>query len=300
MKALLLVNPSSGGGRGRRLAPRLRRLLTRPGLELQVAVTASAAEAAGAARGYLASGGNRVIAAGGDGTINSLLPALLDSPAALACIPTGTSNGLARELGLPLSIEEACRLAGEGQPRRIDIGLAGNRCFALMAGIGFDAEVVHRVTGRAKSRLGPWAYVFKGLEMLARREPSRFELQLADRTHHFGAWMVLVANAATYTYHWKLTPQARLDDGLLDICVFGDLGPLAALGQVVAALAGSHLRRPGVVCLRAHRAHVIADPPVAVQVDGDPAGFTPVQLDLRPRALAVVAPEPPPASGGEP
>jgi len=109
----------------------------------------------------------RVIVAGGDGTINAVLPALVGTSFPMAIVPVGSVNVLAREFGIPLAIDEAIGVAARGRLRRIDLGIADGRPFALMAGMGFDAAVVHSVASDVKNLVGPFAYVARGLSLLA-------------------------------------------------------------------------------------------------------------------------------------
>lgn len=292
--AVLVANPAAGLGRTRRIAARLAQALAERGLDLQLLLTPSSAAAAAAVRNAISAGCRRVIVAGGDGTINSVIGALAYSPAALGIIPTGMANAFARELALPLAWRSACNIAAGSHRRVIDIGRAGDRHFALMAGVGFDAEAVARVDPRLKRWLGPAAYVLAGL----RHIPMRANVHLQWETGEAGppgratlrALMIVAANAAHYTYRWRLAPRARVDDGLLDIVVFGWQQPFDPAAHVMGALAGTHLRHPRVTAFRARRLRIDSQPALAYQLDGDAAGVTPVEVEILPGALTVLAP----------
>jgi YegS/Rv2252/BmrU family lipid kinase len=230
------------------------------------------------------------VVAGGDGTINSVLPAVMGTEHPLAILPVGSVNVLARELGIPRGLDAAAAVAARGRPRRIDLGLANDRPFALMAGIGFDAAVVHTVAPDVKNAVGSFAYVARGLKLLAGQSPSRFRIATEDGSLETEAWLAVVANASRYTYRWRLAPAARIDDGWLDLCLFQGGSTARTVGQFVAALAGRHSGYPGVSHLRARRLRFECDPPVCVQVDGDPAGETPVEIGMVPGALSVLVP----------
>jgi YegS/Rv2252/BmrU family lipid kinase len=232
----------------------------------------------------------RVVVAGGDGTIHAALPALADTGVPLAILPVGSVNVLARDLGIPTSLDAAIRVAGRGRERQIDLGYANGRPFALMAGIGFDAEVVRSVAPDLKNLIGSFAYVARGLQVLASYPQTRFHIEADGEEVEAAGWLAVVANASRYTYHWRLAPDARIDDGWLDLCFFASESALQTAGQVVATLGGRHSAHPGVRHLRAKRLRFHCEPDVAVQLDGDPAGSTPVEVTVAPGALTVMVP----------
>jgi YegS/Rv2252/BmrU family lipid kinase len=293
VKALLVVNPRAGRVRGEAGVARVERRLVRAGLEVQRLEPAAPEETAAALGSALRRESPRharVVVAGGDGSINSVLPAVMGTEFPLAILPVGSVNVLARELGIPRGLQAAAAVAASGQPLRIDLGLANGRPFALMAGIGFDAAVVHTVAPDVKNVVGSFAYVARGLKLLAGQTSSRFRIATEEGSLEAEAWLAVVANASRYTYRWRLAPAARIDDGWLDLCLFQGSSAAQAAGQVVAALAGRHAGYPGVSHLRARRLRFECDPPVCVQVDGDPAGETPVEIDMAPGALSVLVP----------
>jgi len=215
-------------------------------------------------------------------------------------IPAGTANCLARELRLPLSLRQACRVAATGEVRRIDLGTANGQPFALMAGIGFDAEMVRRIGPQIKDLLGAFAYVVTGLRLLGEYRPARMTIETPEGKAELPAWMVVVSNAATYALYWHLTPHASIEDGWLDVCVFAETDMPGSLGQLAGALSGHHLEHPQVKYLRTRQIRIEADPPVSTQLDGDLAGATPVEIGVRPAALSVIAPSEAAPSGRGP
>jgi YegS/Rv2252/BmrU family lipid kinase len=291
MKAFLVANPRAGRMRGSRWAM-VEACLRERGLEV-VNIEAGPEGAADALREALkaeSSDTSIVVAAGGDGTIHAVLLALCGTEFPLAILPVGSVNVLARELGVPRDLEEACSVAAIGRSRRIDLGLANGQPFALMAGVGFDAEVVAAVAPEVKGVIGSSAYVAKGLEVLARYPTSLFRLRTESEEFESRAWLAVVSNASHYTYRWRLSPDARIDDGWLDICLFEADSPARTAQQVVAALRGRHQGHPGVRHLRARGISFHCDPPVAVQLDGDHVGETPTEITIAPKALSVVVP----------
>lgn len=293
MKALLVANPNAGGMGGSAGLARVEQGLRAAGLEVRLVAAGDVSqvrEALSQALHEEPEGRVRVVVAGGDGTIHAALPALAGTRVPLAILPVGSVNVLARELGLPRRLEAAILVAREGRPRRIDLGLANGRPFALMAGIGFDAAVVHSVAAPVKRLIGSLAYVARGLRLLASYSPSRFVISADDRQVEARAWLAVVANAASYTYHWQLA-SARIDDGWLDLCLFRGHSVAQRTAQVLSALRGRHASHPGVDHLRARRFRFECDPPAPLQLDGDAAGGTPVEVSLLRGALTVLVPK---------
>jgi diacylglycerol kinase (ATP) len=304
-----MLNPKAGAGRGGRVADGLVRYLRQLGAEAELKTAVSREEGVRAAcearERWERERWQVFLVAGGDGTLNSAAEALAGSDVPVGILPLGIGNVAARQLGLPLSLRKACQVAVSGEARAIDLGAANGRPFVSMAGIGFDAAVVHSVGAEMKKRLGPLAFVLRALKAATEYRYVPISVRLEEREmpgeqRIEGNWLVVVTNGPTYSYHWKAAPGAVMDDGQLDICMFGKTGAWGVANQVIYALSGHHLALPTVRWRRAERIRIeaargdTAGPPEArqacVHVDGEPAGFTPVEVRCLPGALKVVAP----------
>lgn len=290
-KTLLIANPRSGLGRTGRVAEALARRMVARGLEVDLAMTESDDAARHLAAAAVARAYDRLIVAGGDGTINSVVGSLANTPVALGVVPTGMANAFAREMGIPLSFGPACDVAAGSQVRVIDLAQAGGRHFALMAGVGFDADVVARVDLRVKRLLGPLAYVAAGLARIVTYRPATLTLTWDDGELAAPVLMLVAANTARYTYKWRIALHAQPDDGLLDVVAFTCRSPWDVPAHIVGALTGSHGRHPSVVIFRTRRLRIASDRPLPLQLDGDPAGLAPEDMAIVPSALRVIAPE---------
>ena len=298
--ALLIVNPVAGQGRSR---------LARAALEETfapllggVCVTEKPGQAREAARSARVGGYDGVLVAGGDGTVNEAASGLLaaEGPSLpLGIIPLGTQNVLVQELGLPTGDLVATRqIFQAGRTRVIDVGqvcgpalASETRVFLLMAGFGFDAAVVGDTLRPVKNLLGSAAYALATVGTLAKYQSTQVTLTLDGQEIRTRAYLVVVANAASYAYgQIKMAPHAALDDGWLDVCVF-ERAPLDRVGfasQLLSVLARRHLHDPRVRYYRAKTIALTSDPPISGQLDGDSLGETPVTLTLLPRALPVL------------
>lgn len=312
MNSLLIVNPAAGQGKPQEALDTLQAALGP--LLGSLVVTRKAGDAEAAARGAAASGFDSVLVAGGDGTINEVINGLLTVPHApllplpllplpLGLVPLGTQNVLAHELGLGVTedLGSLVAMVQAGKTRRLDVGRVGDRYFALMAGFGFDAVVVREVLGPVKELIGPAAYAFATLGALAKHRSTAISLTLDGETIHSEAFLVVVANAASYAYRQiKLAPFAAPDDGWLDVCVFErpkmdprlnrGLDRVSFASQMMAVLARRHLRDPSVRYYRARTIELSSDPPISGQLDGESFGETPVTIRIVPQALQVFVP----------
>jgi YegS/Rv2252/BmrU family lipid kinase len=310
VRALLVYNPTAGGGRAGRLLADVAAQLAAGGVETDRHQTRSLEDARLAAR-EAAGVYDAVVAMGGDGTVGACAAGLADagpggppewSPggsgsvrAALGVIPAGGGNDAARSLGLPSGDPlAAAGLLARLRRRPADLATVAGRCYLNVAGAGFDSEV-NRV---ANQRLG-WAgnrprYVGAVLAELVVGRTAAFELVLDGRPVPMAGWLVAVANGPSYGGGMRVAPQASLDDGLLDVVVIQEIGKLEFLRTFPKVFSGRHVDHPAVTVHRAARVDLDADRPLAVYADGEPAGTLPATFEVRPAAITVLAADPAP------
>jgi len=293
MKTLLVTNANAGRrGRSPRagcVAQRLRQL----GIPVREVQAGGPGEAAGVVDRLLRDESpeeTRVLAVGGDGTVNALLPALMGTPFPVGILPAGTLNALAGELGIPRALGEAIAIAVGGRRRRLDLGLANGRPFAQMAGVGFDGAVVRWVVPPANKNMLSIPAVARGLRLLATYAPTKIRLTSESARLEANAWLVLVANAGHYTHRLRIVPNAAIDDGRLDVWMLTARSRGLVLDQAARLLRRGSWGCPSLYHLRVQRLRIESDPPAFFHVDGDPGGRTPVDISIVPAALTVMAP----------
>ena len=296
---VILVNPTAGGGRGARLVPWLRERLA-AGEDGELHVTTDPTEPEALAASAAERGSTRVVAVGGDGTVQAVLNGLLSAArgAELAIVPVGTGNDLARSLGVPSATEDAWRVALGSSTRSIDVARARNgegheRRFASAGGIGFDAQVAAAMANRVGWRGGRTGYLLTTLAELRRFRNRRITLTLDGRSSGHRVLFVAIANGAYYGGGMRIAPDAQPDDGLLDVCVVGDISRLTAIRELPNLYRGTHIRHPAVSMHVIGRAvSVEGDPETRVHLDGEPFGGLPLEVVLEPAAIAVAVPAP--------
>ena len=246
----------------------------------------------GQTREAVKAGVDVVFVAGGDGTVMACVGELVDTEVALAVLPSGTGNLLAANLGLSDDVEAGVEVAVGGGRRHLDVGVVGERCFVVMAGMGFDANMISATSERTKATIGWPAYVFGAMRHL-RDRPMRVSIRLDDRRPmRRRARTVLIGNVGRLQGGVRLLADAEPDDGRFDVAVLtpNSLGHWASLGWAVLR---RRERVPGMEVYTARRVQVISDRPQPRQLDGDLIEpHRALKVSLRPQALLLCVPQP--------
>lgn len=290
--AVMIANPASGSYpfHERQVKESLV-YLRRSGWCVELRLTRETGDAGRLAREAVAQKVDVVIAAGGDGTIKEIIQELAGSETALGVLPTGTVNVWARETNIPLDNKGARAVLLHGELRHIDLGKVNERYFLLMAGIGLDAVVAHAVEKKPIKRLGVLGYLLVGTWLGLGYESFRAYLTINGRLVKKNALQIVVGNTRLYGGAIKYTWKAKCDDGLLDVCVVRKrslLGRIVVFGDFILH---REQRRQWVSYERCQTLEVRTRKPVAIQVDGDPSGYTPARFTIAPQALKVIVPQ---------
>ena len=293
---LVIVNPTAGGGRALRSVRWLReRLGPRP--EARFEVTGRRGDAEILAAIAAAAGHDRVIAVGGDGTIQEVVNGLLATaqPAALGIVPLGRGNDLARSLGLPTDAGSAWRVAMGSTTSRLDVARARNgegseRWFASAGGIGFDGQVAAAMLARRGWQAGRAGYLLTTLNELRGHANRRVELIIDGASSVHDVLLVAIANGAYYGGGMRIAPDARADDGFLDICVVGDISRLTAVRQLPNLYRGTHVRHPRVSTHTGRNVELDGHATTKIHLDGEPFGGLPLSVSIVAGALEVAVP----------
>jgi YegS/Rv2252/BmrU family lipid kinase len=284
----LLVNPAAGRGRALEALPQVHAALDGLRASHRTVTTRSIdhayEEAARAARD-----GETVVAVGGDGLLRPLAGALKDSDAALALIPCGRGNDLARVLGVPTDPGEAARLAVQGEERLLDVANVEGTPFMGIASFGLDSDA-NRIANEAKLVKGDAVYVYAALRALAAWKPATFTVTVDGERHQFTGFSVAVGNSKAYGGGMLILPHAELDDGRLDVMLVKRTSKLRCLVELPKVFKGTHVNSEHVEFLRGEEIEVSADRPFAIYADGDPIGATPAIMRVERRCLRVIAP----------
>lgn len=288
----IIINPRSGGASIRLADARARQAsawLAASGLRGQVFVTAARGHAHDLARAAVARRDDLVIAWGGDGTVNEVASALVETKTPLAIVPAGSGNGLARDLRVPTQPHAALEHARSAHVRAIDAGQLGDRWFFSVAGVGFDARVAEVFDAEAGPRRGLRAYARLTARELIRYQAGDYRI---DGRPVRRAFLLTFANASQFGNGARIAPDARLDDGFLDMVVFEERSRIATIATVPKLFTGGIARVAGVSITRVTNAIVQSDGVMRVHIDGEPArAGVEIGVTVRRRVLRVVARE---------
>ncbi|HEU0000301.1 MAG TPA: diacylglycerol kinase family protein [Ktedonobacteraceae bacterium] len=290
--AVIIANPTSGFmplqmGRLHDTLTFLRSL----GWRVELRYTQGPGDGTELARRAVEEQADMVIAAGGDGTINDIIQGLVGSETALAVLPTGTVNVWAREMGIPLDAHGARQVLVNGQTRRVDVGCINGRYFLLMVGIGIDGTITQAVEHKPLKRLGVLGYAlaalwfgpgYKGFPVVVNNNGVVVKTR---------ALQIFVGNTQLYAGAFKFTWQARLDDGLLDLCIVRKRSHLGRIVVLWDFILRRDQRRMWVRYDQVSSVQIETPKPVAYQIDGDAGGHTPVTLSIAHEALKVIVPQ---------
>lgn len=293
MRAAIVYNPNAGRHHGDGALEPALRVFQDAGWTVTVHLTTGPGDATVFARRAAAMGMDAVLVAGGDGTVNEAVQGLATSQTAFGYLPYGTVNVWARELNIPRDVEEAARCLLGGRVEAVDLGLAGDRYFLLMAGVGFDGYVLKRARAleHHKHRFGVLPYVASGLSSVPMYRGADFELRYDGIIRRVHALMLVLGNTRLYGGRFRFTPNAIANDGWLDLSIIKGRGPLSMARHSVPLLLSGTVARSDVEFLRVQTLQVSAGEPLPLQVDGELIGSTPVHFRVAPGALQAIIPE---------
>jgi YegS/Rv2252/BmrU family lipid kinase len=284
----LLVNPASAGGKALKALPLVHEALDRLGAPHRTVTTRSSEHAAEEAS-RAAADGETVAALSGDGMLRPLAGALKGTGAALAVIPCGRGNDLARVLEIPTDTSEAVQVAVEGQERMIDVAYVDGTPYVGIASFGFDSEA-NRIANDARFVRGNAVYLYAALRALAAWKPAAFTVTIDGERREYKGYSIAVGNSKAYGGGMFVLPEAELDDGKLDVLVSKEASKLAFLRGVFQTFKAAHVDSPHAEFLRGEVIEVGSDRPFVIFGDGDPIGATPATMRVEPRCLPVIVP----------
>lgn len=293
---LVIVNPAAGGGRAGRLEPRVAAYLTSHGVEAQFVRSVNGQNIRDHASRGSEQGYRCVVALGGDGAFHHVVEGVRGTDAVAGFFPAGNGNDIARSLGIPADAMGAARGFLHSRARRIDLVRVTFRNgrvahFIGAGGMGLDAEVAHLANTRFRKWPGVLRYLAGALRAFSQAPPIALSANL-DQEHWAGrALFAAVANGPIYGAGMRIAPDAKMDDGLLDVAVIGELRWARFLQAIPILLTSGNLQRfKEVRRFRCRRAMLETDRPAKVHGDGELLGESPADFEVLPGAIRVMIP----------
>jgi diacylglycerol kinase (ATP) len=281
----VILNPAARSQRARPWRARVEQLARGAVL----CATSCIGEAETLARSAALEGYERIVAAGGDGTINEVVNGLAGTDAALGLLPMGTVNVFATELQLPANrLEECWKIICAGHTRTVDLPDANGKHFVQVAGIGLDAQAVKETSAALKRSFGPLSYLISAAQ-IASRPPPRLFIESENAMTREGSF-VLVGNGRLYGGPFPFFKRALIDDGLLDVLVFKRIGYFDIIRYLQDVIFSASINLPEVEYFQTARLRVSSGDQVPVEADGELIGACPVEFAMGERRLRVFAP----------
>lgn len=288
---VVVANPAAGHGRAGRLIGKVTTALHRLRLPHEIRVSESGPDVERLARDAAESGASIVAALGGDGTVSLAANGIFGTGAALAALPAGTGDDLAKGIGAG-KLDTAVELLAN--PKTVDLDVievttgAVKRYFLNIAGAGFDSEVNETANGMTVNLGATGTYVVALLKTLSRFSPASFTIRVDDERMELDAMLVEVGSGRWTGGGMKVLPAAVMNDGVLDVCVVEALSKPAFLRAFPRVFVGSHTTHPKVRMRTGSRVQVEANRRVLVYADGELVGSLPAIFEIHPAALPVV------------
>lgn len=288
-KIVFIVNPISGTKSKEGLPQLIEKTLDAEKFEWSIVKTEYAGHAAEIATQCAKDGIDICVAVGGDGTVNEVARSLVHTQTALGIVPSGSGNGLARHLCLPMSMKGALKMINEAHIESFDYGLINGQPFFCTCGMGFDAYVSLKFANSGKRGLSTYAKLV--LQEGIRYQPERYTVTFKDEQgdHAYEAFLIACANAAQYGNNTYIAPQASMQDGLLDVIIIDDV-KVAGRPKLLTELFTKTLpNNRHAKIFRTTKLHIHREGEGAIHYDGDPmmAG-TDFDIELKPLGLRAI------------
>jgi len=286
----LIYNPAAGRGRARRHVRDVEELLRARGARVDCEPSTSPDDLVRIAAESSRAGYDRVVVAGGDGTLNLALREFDLANGTLALIPTGSGDDFAKVTGVSRDIRGAVDNVLTGRVAEYDVAHANGLRYLGVAGLGFDSEVAEYANRNAKFLRGSAVYLYAILRVLPKFTPRPVHIRTDDGTRDEEIMFAAIGNTRQYGGGIRITPDALPDDGLLDLCIVHRTTRAQLLKTLPRAYTGAHVKSPFVETGRGRTFHFESEQAMAVYADGEPLTRTPVTFGVCPQKLKFVVP----------
>ena len=288
-RILFIFNPLAGVQRNIDLEGVAREQLDPENFDVEIKATEGPGHASQLATAAVADGVDLVAAVGGDGSMNEVASALVNTNIPLIIIPTGSGNGLARHLGIPLDFRRAVGLIADGRDIKMDVGRVGEKYFFNMAGIGFDG-LISKEFARFKRR-GYGTYVCCIIQNLLSYKAVSYKLSLDGKQTDVKSKLIAIANAQQYGNNFVIAPQAKHDDGLLDVHVVSSFRKILSLWHLIKLFMGGYYINHKIKPQRVKQLTISSQVPLDMHLDGEVVEVgKEVSVTVEPLALTVRVP----------
>jgi len=288
MKSLIILNPTSSGGKTVEIRGMLEGILQELGLDYHLHVSKSPGDVTETVRSNLDRYTN-FISFGGDGTLHSIANVLAGTHKNAGCIPMGSGNDIARNLDLPLDLKESCIAIKNCVTKRIDLGLINKKYYYLgVSGAGFDSVVTDLANNTKFPFQGPAKYKYAVYQTLLTYRPRKFYIKFNEIRKEVDCMFAVVGNMKMYGGGMQITPAASPEDAILDLCIIEKMSKLHFIKTFPLVFEGTHINDPLVKSYRSESIEMDSDYNFSVYADGEYICKLPVRYDVVPKSLSVI------------
>lgn len=291
MKSLFILNPASQHGKALEFKDKLEETLHNYGINFNMHVSSSPRDIEDMVRDNLKAYDN-FISCGGDGTIHNLANCLVATGKNLGCIPMGSGNDIARNLGIPLDMEKAAAIINDGHIRELDMGrINGKYYYLAVSGAGFDS-VVNDLANNTKFPLkGPAKYTYAVYKTLITYRSKKFYIKYDGQEKTLDSMFMVVGNMDSYGGGMRITPNADPEDGILDVCIIKRMSKIHFIKVFPSVFKGEHISDPFVEYFRANEVEIDSDYNFSVFADGEYICKLPAKFEIAKKSLNFIAPK---------
>jgi YegS/Rv2252/BmrU family lipid kinase len=290
MKLLLIANPVAGKNKGDKAISEAIPILAEKGIQYEIKISEYSGHAVQIAREFDASKFDGIVAVGGDGTLFEILNGLLktnrDFDLPIGQIPVGTGNSFIKDLNIQTVADAAEKIAG-GKTRKLDVGFfkypEGEHYFINLLGTGFVANVAHHA-GKYKA-LGPLSYVIGVFEEVARLHPIPMEMTIDGKVFQRDYIFAEICNSTKTGGNMIMAPDAKIDDGLLDVILLNNISKLNLLKVFPQIFKGTHVLDSHVETFKCKQIRIVTETPQRLTPDGEVFGTTPIEVSILPNKI---------------
>lgn len=293
-KVTIISNPTSGKGESLNAAIQIHKMLECNGFEVEIKNTIGHGDAKNLASEAMHNGVESIIGCGGDGTIHEIINGLSTinpehSKPKLGIMPTGRCNNLAKELNLNNNPNNLCQLIIDSQYNSIDLGKVNNTLFATVAALGFDSKVAEYVDEgkHPKFLSGTLSYLYGIFAVLFRFSCPKVSIKGDFGSYTGNIFLVASGNTPDYGGNFKITPNAKIDDGILNICIVKNISRIEALILLPKVFFGTHVKHPKAIYEPSKSLSISSENSISIWADGEYVGITPATISILPKALNV-------------
>lgn len=285
-KILFIINPVSGIGRQRLIENAVEENLDKKQFDYAFEYTERAKHATEIAKDK-AGEFDIITATGGDGTVNEVAGGLIGTETIMAIIPTGSGNGLARFLKIPMDIHQAITCINQQRTKRIDSGKLNGNPFVNVAGVGFDAHISHKFA--KLKRRGFFNYIRLIFKEFAVYKAANYNVDIDGRKYRFNSFLISIANSSQYGNNGHIAPYAKIDDGNLDVCMLKPFPVLAGIDIGLRLLLKNIHKSSYMRIVRGQKISIETEGEIPVHIDGEPLKFdSKLEIEVIPKSLRII------------